>query len=90
MSRSLRNIKVILTCDPPMSSFYSTHHDRSNVSCKIEYFLDLASREIFDGIIDNISESGLCLIMAIPLKEDDVITIRDEIFLPSHTAMTLL
>lgn len=69
-----------------MSSFYSTHHDRSDVNFTIEYFLDVASNEIHEGKIENISEKGLCLITSTFLKEDDVITIRDEIFLPSHTA----
>ena len=45
-----------------MSSFYSSRHERSSIECSVEFFLDLSSQELFDGFIENISESGFCLI----------------------------
>ena len=69
------------------SSFYSSQHDRSSIDCTVEYFLDLSSQETFEGVIDNISEAGLCLITSNKLEEGQEITIRTDIFLPSHSAV---
>jgi hypothetical protein len=69
-----------------MPSFYSSQFDRSIINCTIEYFLDLSSQETFEGVIDNISEAGICLITPIQLEEGQEIIIKTDIFLPSHSA----
>lgn len=70
-----------------MPSFYSSQFDRSIINCTIEFFLDLSSQEIFEGVIDNISEAGICLITSNPLEEGQEIIIKTDIFLPSHSAL---
>ena len=69
-----------------MPSFYSSQFDRSIINCTIEYFLDLNSQETFEGIIDNISEAGICLITSNHLEDGQEIIIKTDIFLPSHSA----
>lgn len=69
-----------------MSSFYSSKHDRCPIDCSVEFCLDLSSQETFDGFIENISESGMCLITTKHLDIGQVLTINTNIFLPSHTA----
>ena len=69
-----------------MSSFYSSKHDRSSIECSVEFFLDLSSREMFNGFIENISESGFCLITDKHLDIGQEITISTNIFLPSASA----
>lgn len=69
-----------------MSSFYSSKHDRSPIDCSVEFSLDLFSQETFEGFIENISESGMCLITTKRLDTGQNITINTNIFLPSHTA----
>lgn len=69
-----------------MSSFYSSKHDRCPIDCSVEFCLDLSSQETFDGFIENISESGMCLITTKHLDIGQALTINTNIFLPSHTA----
>jgi hypothetical protein len=69
-----------------MSSFYSSKHDRCPIDCSVEFFLDLSSQQTFEGFIENISESGMCLITTILIDIGQELTINTNIFLPSHTA----
>jgi hypothetical protein len=69
-----------------MSSFYSSKHDRCPIDCGVEFFLDLSSKETFEGFIENISESGMCLITTKLIDIGQELTINTNIFLPSHTA----
>ncbi len=43
--------------------------------------------EIFEGTIDNISESGMCIVTSEALTEGQEITIKSLLFLPSQTAV---
>ena len=71
-----------------MSLFYSAKHDRCYVNSPVEYMLDpLNADEIFEGTIDNISESGMCLVTSKALTEGQEITIKSLLFLPSQTAV---
>jgi hypothetical protein len=71
-----------------MSLFYSSKHDRCYVNSQVEYVLDPFNvNEIFEGIIDNISESGLCIVTSQCLTEGQEITIKSLLFLPSQTAV---
>jgi hypothetical protein len=71
-----------------MSLFYSAKHDRCYVNSPVEYVLDpFSADEVFEGTIDNISESGMCLITSRPLREGQEITIKSLLFLPSQTAV---
>jgi hypothetical protein len=69
-----------------MSSFYSSKHDRCPIDCSVEFFLDFSSQETFEGFIENISETGMCLITTKLLDTGQELTINTNIFLPSHTA----
>jgi len=69
-----------------MSSFYSSKHDRCPIDCSVEFCLDLSSQETFEGFIENISESGMCLITTKLLDIGQDLTINTNIFLPSHAA----
>jgi hypothetical protein len=69
-----------------MSSFYSSKHDRCPIDCNVEFCLDLFSQDTFNGFIENISESGMCLITTKLLDIGQELTINTNIFLPSHTA----
>lgn len=69
-----------------MSSFYSSKHDRCPIDCSVEFCLDLSSQETFEGFIENISESGMCLITTKHLDIGQYLTINTNFFLPSHTA----
>jgi hypothetical protein len=71
-----------------MSLFYSAKHDRCYMNSSVEYVLDpFNTDEIFEGTIDNISESGMCLLTSHPLTEGQEITIKSLLFLPSQTAV---
>jgi len=71
-----------------MSLFYSAKHDRCYVNSPVEYVLaPFNVDEIFEGTIDNISESGMCLVISQPLSEGQEITIKSLLFLPSQTAV---
>jgi hypothetical protein len=71
-----------------MSLFYSAKHDRCYVNSPLEYVLDpFNADEIFEGTIDNISESGMCLVTSQSLTEGQEITIKSLLFLPSQTAV---
>jgi hypothetical protein len=69
-----------------MTSFYSSRHDRCSIECEIEFFLDLSSQNTYKGYIENISESGCCLITSALLEKEQEIVIKTNIFLPSHSA----
>ncbi len=70
-----------------MSLFYSARHDRCHLNTSVEYVLDpFSSEEVYEGVIENISESGMCLIVSHQLQEGQEITIRTLMFLPSQTA----
>jgi hypothetical protein len=71
-----------------MSLFYSSKHDRCYVNSPVEYVLDpFNTNEVFEGTIDNISESGMCLVTSKSLTEGQEITIKSLLFLPSQTAV---
>jgi hypothetical protein len=71
-----------------MPLFYSAKHDRCYVNSPVEYVLDpFNADEIFEGTIDNISESGMCLVTSQSLTEGQEITIKSLLFLPSQTAV---
>ena len=71
-----------------MSLFYSARHDRSNVNLKIEFVLDpFNPDDDFEGMVENISETGFCLITSVPLKEGQEITIKSLVYLPSQVAV---
>jgi hypothetical protein len=54
----------------------------------VEYVLDpFNADEVFEGTIDNISESGMCLLTSQSLTEGQEITIKSLLFLPSQTAV---
>jgi len=42
---------------------------------------------VFEGTIDNISESGMCLLTPHSLTEGQEITVKSLLFLPSQTAV---
>ena len=69
-----------------MFSFYSSKHDRCPIDCGVEFFLDLSSQETYEGFIENISESGMCLITTKHLDTGQDLTINTHIFLPSNAA----
>ena len=70
-----------------MSLFYSAKHGRSVVNCAIEYVLDpLNPEEGFQGVIENISESGFCLLTSQALDIGQEITIKSLLYLPSSAA----
>ena len=70
-----------------MTSFDRRRDERSCVHCQIEFLSDtFAGSERFEAIIDNISECGICLITAYPLKEGQEITITETLDLPHKTA----
>jgi len=71
-----------------MSLFYSAKHDRCYVNSTVEYVLDpFNDDDIFEGTIENISESGMCLFTSQSLTEGQEITIKSLLFLPSETAV---
>ena len=71
-----------------MSLFYSAKHDRCYMNSSVEYVLDpFNADEIFEGTIENISESGMCLLTSHALTEGQEITIKSLLFLPSQTAV---
>jgi len=71
-----------------MPLFYTARHGRSNINCTIEYVLDpFKPDETSSGLIENISESGFCLITSTPLKEGQEITIKSLLYLPSQVAV---
>jgi hypothetical protein len=71
-----------------MTSFDKRRGERSCIHCQIEYLLDtFTGGESFEGIIDNVSEYGVCLITSYPLKEGQEIAIKEDLGLPSKTAI---
>jgi PilZ domain len=60
-----------------MATFDKRRHRRSNIATAVEYVLDpLPARETFDGVIADISESGLCLLTTTPLSKGQEILIK--------------
>jgi hypothetical protein len=70
-----------------MSLFYSAKHGRCNLQCSVEFVLDpFSPDDTYKGVIENISESGFCLITHHPLVEGQEITIKSLIYLPAEAA----
>jgi hypothetical protein len=70
-----------------MSEFDKRRHSRDDTISAVQYVLNrLHSEEIFDGVIANISESGVCLLTTDPLGKGQDITIKNKISATSQTA----
>jgi hypothetical protein len=70
-----------------MTAFDKRRHSRDNTISVVQYVLNrLHSEEIFDGVIANISESGVCLLTTDPLSKGQDITIKNKISATSQTA----
>jgi hypothetical protein len=70
-----------------MSEFDKRRHSRDDTISAVQYVLNrLHSEEIFDGVIANISESGVCLLTTDPLNKGQDITIKNKIPATSQTA----
>jgi len=53
-------------------------HERRDTVIPIEYLLDrLNTDEAFEGVVADVSESGFCLLTAIPLREGEKIEIKN-------------
>jgi len=52
----------------------------------VEYTVDSSTNEIFDGVIANTSESGICLLTTYHLNKGQKITIKNNISPFSRTA----
>jgi len=60
-----------------MATFDKRRHRRSNIATTVEYALNpLHTNETFDGVITDISESGLCLLTTTPLNKGQDILIK--------------
>ena len=71
-----------------MSLFDQRREERYQLNSKIEYVIDaFSSNEFIEGVIENISKIGFCMITAWPLSKSQEIIIKDcSIFLPSQYA----
>ena len=70
-----------------MTSFDQRREERTYISNPIEFALDPHQiYELYDGIIENISKLGLCMVTSLQLKEDQEIYIRSPNSLPFHVA----
>ena len=56
---------------------------------KIEYKLSPFSSEIYEGLVINTNDSGLCLLISKPLSEGQEIAIDNDIDFSSQTAIVL-
>jgi hypothetical protein len=71
-----------------MSLFYSARHDRTNVNLSIDFVFDpFDAADDHKGIVENISETGFCLITSVPIEEGQEITIKSLVYLPSQNAV---
>lgn len=70
-----------------MTSFYTNKYERTFLDCRIEYVFDMQCGDTCEGIIDNISEAGFCLVTQTPLHEGQEITLRSILYFPSQTAI---
>jgi hypothetical protein len=62
-------------------------HSRDDTISTVQYVLNrLPSEEIFDGVIANMSASGVCLLTTNPLSNGQDITIKNKIPATSQTA----
>jgi hypothetical protein len=53
-------------------------HERRDTVIPIEYLADrLNTDEAFEGVVADVSESGFCLLTAIPLREGEKIEIKN-------------
>jgi hypothetical protein len=60
-----------------MATFDKRRHIRSNIATAVEYALGpLHTDETFDGVIADISESGLCLLTTTPLNKGQEILLK--------------
>jgi len=70
-----------------MTVFNKRRHSRDETISAVQYVLNrLHPEEIFDGVIANISESGVCLLTTDPLSKGQDITIKNKIPATSQTA----
>jgi len=70
-----------------MTAFDKRRHSRNETISAVQYVLNrLHSEEIFDGVIANISESGVCLLTTNPLSKGQDITIKNKIPATPQTA----
>ena len=71
-----------------MTSLEKRRDSRSYIITTVEYTVGSPTLdEIFDGIIANISESGICLLTPNPLSKGQKITIKNNISPFSRTAI---
>jgi hypothetical protein len=61
-------------------------HERSEVVIIVRCAVEPLAEVFFDGVVANISESGLCLLTTYPLREDDTIRMKKEINMASNRA----
>jgi hypothetical protein len=62
-------------------------HERRETVMPIEYLVDsLNTDEAFEGVVADVSESGLCLLTANPLREGEKIDIKNNMHPPLRSA----
>jgi len=62
-------------------------HERRDTVIPIEYLVDrLNTDEAFEGVVADVSESGFCLLTAIPLREGQNIEIKNNMPLSFRSA----
>jgi hypothetical protein len=70
-----------------MTAVDKRRHRRSDTIRAVQYVTTHVRKdEIFDGVVSNLSESGLCLLTTNPLSEGQNITIRNRIQANFQTA----
>lgn len=67
--------------------FSNRRHERREEIGLIEFAVEPSGQESFDGVIANISESGICLFTTCPLREEDMITFKKMAHVHSETAI---
>lgn len=70
-----------------MIAFDKRRHIRYDTISEVQYVLNrMHSEEIFDGVIVNISKSGICLLTTNPLNKGQDITIKSKFPATPQTA----
>ena len=70
-----------------MTAVDKRRHRRADTIRAVQYVSNhMRKDEIFDGVVSNLSESGLCLLTTNPLAEGENITIRNRIQANFQTA----
>ena len=70
-----------------MTAVDKRRHRRADTISAVQYVTSLFhTDEIFDGVISNISESGVCLLTTNPLSKGQDITIKNKIPATPRTA----